>query len=393
MIFISGLMAGGLGGWLMGRQAEAAAAGAEGGGSASSRGSAFHEGSSSAGPAGRTRPRGQSREETREFADSVRSIFRDSVENRRLAKFERMLERIEVADYPTVLALIRESDLRGCGNAGEWSRIWESWGRRDPASALAFIQSPEFEGWNEAAKGEARNRTLLHWAETDPASALQHVEASPEMARGDRSLVYGLVRGWSNVDPKAAAEWIFRSGLGMSGEYGAIVDGISRQGGQEDLDEWFAGIQKSGAPAKDIEGFANRIAEVKRSFEPDKAAAWLEQNLDEPWVEQNGIVASTASAFAERSPAEAMEWAGRTGMESATIHAMNTWCQRDHQAAGEWILGNVGAPGHAASVQVYANFLWRRDQDAARAWAQRIDDPTLRARVLDSIPEGVTPGG
>ncbi|MCW1923026.1 hypothetical protein OKA05_10720 [Luteolibacter arcticus] len=304
-----------------------------------------------------------------------------------------MLERTDVADYATILSLIRESDLRGCGNATEWTRLWASWGRRDPAAALAFIQSPEFEDWNSAAKGEARNQTMLHWAETDPAAALRHVESSPEMATGDRTLIYGMVKGWANVDPKAAAEWLFKSGLGMRGEYDVVVEAISRQGGQEELDEWFAGIQKAGAPAKDIQGLAQRISEVKRAFEPDKAAAWLEKNLDEPWAAEGGILGNTAKAFAERDPVQAMEWAGRTGNESATINAMNSWCQRDTAAAGDWVLNNPGSPAYTASVHTFVNFLWRRDQEAARTWAMRIPDESLRAKVLETIPEGLTPGG
>lgn len=298
-----------------------------------------------------------------------------------------MLERIDVADYATVLSLIRENDLRGCGNAGEWSRVWASWGRRDPASALAFIASPQFDGWNSAAKEEAKNRTLIHWAETDPEAALRHVESSPEMASGDRSLVYGLVKGWSNVDPKAAAEWIFKSGLGMRGEYDVIVEAISRQGGQEALDDWFAGIQQAGVPAKDIQGFAQRISEVKRAFEPDKAAAWLEQNLNEPWAAEGGILQSTANAFAERDPVKAMEWAGRTGSESAAVHAMKSWIQRDAGAAGEWILNNPASPAYATSVYTFVNHLWHQDKAAARIWAEGITDKSLRNKVLKNLPQ------
>jgi hypothetical protein len=390
-IFFSGLVAGGLGGWLLARPANVAADAASD--AAARREGSGRDGSSQDGSASGLKARRQSPKESKEFATAIRSILRDSVEQRRFTRFDSMLERIDVADYATVLSLIRENDLRGCSNAGEWSMVWASWGRRDPASALAFIASPEFEGWNSAAKMEAKNRTLIHWAETDPEAALRHVEASPEMARGDRSLVYGLVKGWANADPKAAAEWIFKSGLGMGGEYDVIVEAISRQGGQEELDEWFTAIQKAGAPAKDIQGFAKRISEVKRAFEPEKAADWLDQNMDEPWVAEGGFLQSTAHSFAERDPVKAMEWAGKTGNESAVTSAMSVWCDRDQQAAGEWILNNPDSPGYTGAVYTYFSGVYRRDKDAARQWAENLPDASLRDKVLEMFQGDLTPGG
>jgi hypothetical protein len=132
---------------------------------------------------------------------------------------------------------------------------------------------------------------------------------------------------------------------------------------------------------------------VKRAFEPEKAAAWLDQNRDEPWVAEGGFLQSTAQSFAERDPVNAMEWAGRSGNDSAVISAMHTWCQRDEAAAGQWILNNPGSPAYATSVHAFASHLWRRDQAAARIWAEGITDKALRAAVLETIPEGVTPGG
>lgn len=250
-----------------------------------------------------------SRAESKALADSIRTAFRQNVEERRMQMFENMLEKMRPDQLPMVVSLIRENDLRGTGSAGEWSRLWSSWGKRDPQAAMEFIRSFDWQGWSPQAPEEARNRTLTYWAQTDPEAARKFVEEGKELAEGDRSGVWGLVKGWATTDPEAAAQWLFKSGLGMSGEYKTVVEAISRKGGQEGLDAWFARIKEAGAPDKDLQGFAQIIAQNKRAYQPDKAAAWLEQHLDEPWLEGSEIVDNTARALAEKDPLAARKWA------------------------------------------------------------------------------------
>ena len=320
--------------------------------------------------------------ESQQFEDSIRTIFRETVEERRMEMFERMLERAGPEHYAAVVALIRENDLRGCGSAGEWSRLWASWGRRDPAGAMEFIRAHDWSGWSREAPEEAKNRTLIYWGETDPEGARHFLENSPELANGDRTGIHGMVRGWASVDAPAAAEWLFKSGLGMSAEYKAVVEAISRKGGQEALDEWFAGIKQAGAPEKDLQGFAEVIARNKRAYQPEKAAAWVEQHLAEPWVGESEIVGSTARSFAERDPAAAMEWAQRTGLESANQAAMATWCQRDLDGAGKWLRENPGSPGYSQAASVLVFYLQQKDPAAAQTLAEGIPDESIRTRVL-----------
>jgi hypothetical protein len=322
---------------------------------------------------------------SKELAATVRSIFRETMGERRFAMFESLLDRVGLDEYGSLVSLIRENDLRGNDTGIEWSKLWVAWGRRDPAGAFEFLQSQDWTGWDPSAPIEARNRTLTSWAQTDPEEARKFVESGGGLADGDRSMVYGLVRGWVDVDPYAAADWLSKTGLGRRGEYEAVVESISRKGGREELDRWFATLTENGTSARDKQGFAQVIAEVKQEYEPEKAAAWVEKHLAEPWLGESEIVESTAYAFAQRDPQGAMEWATKTGLESATITALGAWCEKDFAAASEWLSANPQNPAFAQSATVLLGHLHRSDPDAALTWIQSLPESEVRSKLLDQL--------
>lgn len=359
--------------------------GASGDPSGSRRGSATGEidASGSRAESGRRGSKG----ETKEFGESVRSIFRETIKERRVAQFEKFLERVDVSQFEAMVSLIRENDLLGNDTGEEWTRLWQAWGQRDPAGAFEFMQQQDWSGWDPAALGEAKNRALISWAQTDPEQARRHVEESPELAVGDRSQVFGLVRGWSDVDPDGAVAWLAKTGLGMSGEYGTVVEAISRRGGAEGLDAWFSKLIEEGASEQDKNGFAQAIARLKQEYEPEKAAAWVEQHLDEDWLPDSAIVESTAHAFAARDPEGAMEWAAKTGIGHATTAAMNSWCQRDLAAASLWMVRNAADPAYAASAPIVLHFMRREHPAAAKAWAESLPESPTRKQLLQQLGE------
>lgn len=328
-----------------------------------------------------------SKGETKEFGESVRSIFRETIKERRVAQFEKFLERVDVPQFEAMVSLIRENDLLGNDTGEEWTRLWQAWGQRDPAGAFEFMQQQDWSGWDPAALGEARNRTLISWAQTDPEQARRHVEESPQLAVGDRSQVYGLVRGWSDVDPDGAVAWLAKTGLGMSGEYGTVVEAVSRRGGAEGLDAWFSKLIEEGASEQDRNGFAQAIARLKQEYEPEKAAAWVEQHLDEDWLPDSAIVESTAHAFATRDPEGAMAWAAKTGIGNATMTAINTWCRHDLAAASLWMGRNAADPAFAGSAPVVLDHMRRTDPTAARTWVESLPESPTRNLLLQQLGE------
>lgn len=198
-------------------------------------------------------------------------------------------------------------------------------------------------------------------------------------------MVAGLVRGWSDVDPQATAEWLSKTGLGMRDEYKAVVEAISRKSGREALDTWFSSLDENGASPQDKSGFAQQIAQIKGEYEPEKAAAWVEQHLGEAWLEESEIVQSTAYAFASRDPKGAMEWAGKTGLENASVTAMGKWIQQDLPAASQWLSENSGNPAYAGSASLLISYLQHNDPEAAKSWAENLADPTMRSRMLEQL--------
>ncbi|MDB6080615.1 MAG: hypothetical protein JWO82_4362 [Akkermansiaceae bacterium] len=322
---------------------------------------------------------------SKEFADSVRAILHETVEERRVALFGKLLEKAGPEHYGVLVSLIRENDLRGCGSAAEWSALWSTWGKRDPMSALQFLKTQDWSRWNSTAPQEAQNRALTAWAQADPEAVKKYVENSSELANGDRSMIFGMIRGWSNVDPEATASWLFTNHLAMREEFKMVVESMSRQGGQEAVDSWFTKVSQTDASNSNLAGFAQAIAASKQSYEPEKAAAWVEEHLKEPWMEESEIVASTARAFASRDPRGAMEWAARTGLNSAATYAMSTWCQTDPQAAGTWLKDNPNNPAYSESAATLVSYLYRSNPEAAKNWADSIPDEKIRMRAQTQI--------
>ncbi len=323
-----------------------------------------------------------SRKESKDFAQSVRSIFRENVKLRRGAMFQKLVDQTGIEHLPDLISLIRENDLRGNDSGDEWSRLWTSWGERDPQAAMQFFRNYDWTGWSSNAKGEARNRTLTSWAQANPEMARRYVEADGDFLSGDRSLVYGLVEGWANVNPEAAAAWISKSGLGMGAEYEKVVAALSRRGGQEAVDAWYSKLDPTAVPAKDRMGFAQAIAHAKQQNEPEKAAEWVISHLNEPWLGESEIIGTTAWAFAERNPQGAVEWASKTGLEQATNIAVGHWCDQDRGAASTWVVQNAHLPEFFKSASQVVSYLQKENPVAARELLDRIPDPALRQRLF-----------
>lgn len=390
-LLLAGLVAGGLAGWLMGHYTSAAATDVfspnKAGLTQERKGPRERENQNDEAGNHALNLRSDSDSSSNGFAESARSIFRETIQERRVAMFESLLEKMAHQDYPAMVSLIRENDLQGRDSGAEWTKLWSIWGRRDPTAAMRFFRSQDWSGWHPDAPGEAKNRALISWAQTDPEATRRFVEEGAELAGGDRSMVFGLVEGWANVNHQAAADWLLKSGLGMDGEYKSVINALIRRGGYQALDAWFSKIDQGGASSKDKSGFAQAIAESKQKYEPEKAAAWVEQNLNQPWLDGGEIVESTARAFAMRDPMAAMAWAQRTGLESAATATIEIWCQQDIQAASVWLGENPQIAGFPTAATAIVEELRRSDPAAARAWVNNVSDQAVRAELLSRLPQ------
>lgn len=160
---------------------------------------------------------------------------------------------------------------------------------------------------------------------------------------------------------------------------------MTRSGNQEKVDTWFAGLDQTTVPPKDLKGLAKAIAEQKQKYEPEKAALWLEANLEAPWVKDGEIIGNSVRAYAGRDPKAAMEWAGKTGLGGATTQAMDVWCGNDLDAASQWLGENSQNPAYADSAQVVMIHLRHRDPAIARSWVESVRNKELRDRLLQQL--------
>ncbi|MES2658212.1 MAG: hypothetical protein V4689_06315 [Verrucomicrobiota bacterium] len=313
----------------------------------------------------------------------MRGILRESVPSRRFERFERLLDRVNVGQYPELVALIRANDLDGSGSNVEWEKLWANWGGRDPLGAMEFVSQQDWSRWHPSAPNEARKQTMISWGQVDPEAAKRYVMEGEDLAKGNRDMLYFMVEGWSFVDPKAAADWLIESGMGLEGEYKSVVEAISRQGGQKGLESWFSGLDQAALSPKDRNGFAELIAGKQQEHHPEKAAAFVEANLDKPWVTESRVVAATADAYVSKDPVAALDWASRTGITNAVVSGVASWCRKDLNAAKLWVAENSGTPESSASATVVMRYLTAKDPAAAQAWAESLPDKKLRDRLLD----------
>lgn len=322
----------------------------------------------------------------KDFAKSARDIFLESSAERRLDRFRALLEKGGVEQYEEMVALIRENELKGSSSPEEWTMLWTEWGRKDPAGAMQFILGQDWSSWDKAAPAEAEFRSITAWAGQDHEAVLKFIEKNHQALHLGNKLGDAFIRGWSSVDPEGAGKWMLARDDFSADEFKIVVEEIGRHGGQEGVDAWFASLDKEG-DAPGLATAVDAVAAVKAKEEPAKAAAWIEANMRPSWTEQSEVVKGTARRLANSDPQAAMEWAGRIGSKLAVTNAMDQWCERDLEAAGTWLKGNVNSQGYGESVDVYVSHLMPGDPVAARAWAESIPDETARAKVLSRLPK------
>ncbi|MBK1881143.1 hypothetical protein JIN85_01885 [Luteolibacter pohnpeiensis] len=325
---------------------------------------------------------------SQDLGDRVREIFRERVETERYEKFWNLVQGIELSQYPEMVALVRESDLQGIDAGGEWSRMWTSWGRRDPVAAMEFLRTNTWAGWDSLAITEARDRALTAWTEVDAESARKFVDESPEIASGDRSYVYGLVRGWANVDPDATVAWLAKTGLGMRGEFKMVVAAVYRKGGQEGINQWFAKINQSDLPVSDKAGYALEIEKVKEEYQPAETAAWVVPYLSENWMQGSEIPRRVIQAYAKKDPVAALEWTEQH-QPNLTYLAVDYWCQNDIGSAIMWFDKHGDELKSANMANIICLNLVKKDPIGAKNWIESLPDETMRTDLMRLVPKSI----
>ncbi len=269
-----------------------------------------------------------------------------------------------------------------------WARAWPTqwtdtlmeqaiyaWGFRDaPAAlrALATVEDPELqerlrrpllEGWLHtrdrigaseyiAAISNPRQRgrlALLLARETmrdGPEALMRWAEAVPEDAPNDfkRGAFHLASTMVARADPRQAAQW-FEAHRTRAYSAGAL-DGIAR-GWAENHDppalfDWLRSLPSDGERGSESSEAvaAGFRAWVERA--PDDAETWLSSRTPDPQLDR--AVAELVRVLSQKSPASAVEWAGRIQDETLrrnhTVRAVRAWQRRDPEGVSAWLTRN-----------------------------------------------------
>lgn len=315
------------------------------------------------------------------FADLIRGLLTDGNSNRRLARFQLLLEKCSPDHFRALLPLIRENDLKGAGSPNEWTALWQYWGGAFPQDALAAMQSLDSSEWGPGAREEAQKRVMRGWAEEHPQEALAFFESqAPDFWKQPNGTLEAVLKGWISTDPQGAATWL---GTGNNPELdllGEALAGIARKGGHEAAEKWFD--QQSGLWPPEVMGnFAFALTQQKVRFGVDVAQAWIDRHKAEPWMEVSFAPMWIVGELASKDPQGAMEWAASLNNENGVGAAMDAWSSQDAGAASKWLHDHPDTPFYDQAAYALAMKLSGEDPEAAAAWAATIKDKDLKGEL------------
>jgi len=193
--------------------------------------------------------------------------------------------------------------------------LTQQWAQRQPHDAMRWLL-----GKGNAAPKPAFAQAAIYLARTDPAAAIAYVDTVPPDTRA--TWISSVAEGYSQTDPRAAANW------------------IAQHRGQPGYDAGLAVI-------------ANRTARA----DPSAAARLFDSVNVAEAPDAPGAAQSIAATWARESPSAAASWAATISDDGARMSAIGAvagqWASRDAPGARAWALGlPAGAARDRALSQV-----------------------------------------
>ena len=233
------------------------------------------------------------------------------------------------------------------------------WATDSPESALSWLQA-NAEKYPGLASEEAKRALISGTASNDPAHAFKLM--ADLLPKDKSAAVRAIVAGCTAVPEKRD---LFLSTL--RGHLSAVADPAeSRQlrddafqslgrhlskGNFEEGSEW---VDKAGFSPEEMEKFATGLSYFSAKKDTGRWIDWLSANL----------------------PVE-----GAAGPVSTLV---SEWTQKDHQAAGQWLVAAKDGPVKISAVRAYAAAVAEFEPTVATQWAMTLPagparDSTLRA--------------
>ncbi|HEY3517643.1 MAG TPA: hypothetical protein VGL98_11400 [Gammaproteobacteria bacterium] len=289
--------------------------------------------------------------------------------------------------------------------------VARSYGKRDPAAALAWARSLQGQGQGQDMVVAA---VLAGVAEQDPQRAmdlafsldanermraLQFVamtgtrnDAAAEamanrlLATDDRQLRESigqmLIMSWSQRSPESAMRWLVANGQSLPPN---LFTQLGQQLAMRDPRNALA--QSTQIPAAARDQWLQGVAQGYAQNDSQGAIDWLAQFRGEPWHDR--AVTSVAMTIADRDGAAAARLIDELGAEGLPPHLASTvamnWANRDPTAAAAWALERRNEQERAMAVHSVVTVWSNQDAAAARQWMFRLPQGAMRDGALTTV--------
>lgn len=259
----------------------------------------------------------------------------------------------------------------------EMALLVDWWGSHDPVEAFSWLRKRHW------SRNPALMRALVRaWATQDPATARGIVEHYPARNRG--ILLTGLIEGWFASGQGGLEEFLVA--LPPSEDRQLATGNLARRmvlrDGIDATLRWAEALPDDEGKRFKLQAY-RRVGSAVAEFEPERAAAWVERQLDgHLW---DGLPRRVGVTWAQQDGASAMAWLSTLPPDKLGIaveETYRTWIRYDRERARAWIPQAVGKPNLEPAVALYALSVARDDPPAALPWVAKLHDETRRHRTL-----------
>ena len=289
--------------------------------------------------------------------------------------------------------------------------VARSYGKRDPAAALAWARSlpgkeeiiaAVISGLAEQDPQRAMDLAFSLTAPNERMRAVQYLamtgsraDATMEMIANrlltsdDRQLREStapmLVSMWSARSPESAMRWLLANGQSASP---ALFMQVGQQMAMRDPRNALA--QSTQIPAAVREQWMQGVAQGYAQNDPQGAIDWLAQYRAEPWY--TSAATNAAMQLAQRDGAAAARLVDRIDTERSGQQAQRLvsvvaqgWANQDPLAAAEWAMDRANPQERTMAIQSVARIWSQQDPAGARQWALRLPQGTTRDGALTTM--------
>lgn len=318
-----------------------------------------------------------------EFLSALREIMPDTNLHRQRKALLDLMEHLT----PEAAPLVREAffELKKAGFTSEfgWWSFCTRWGEIDPEGAFKYFS----ERPDDPGRGNVASHLMEGWMAVDAHGArtwLADHRDSPFF----REAFGSYIKNSARTNLSQATRDVFALAPDSDTLWhnlGPLVESARTSGQMEGVTSWFDGLTDTEKSA----AFEHALWAFKDA-DLFTAVEWFTQNADKPWRNDKHFH-HIANRFAQQDPRAALDWVitlpddpGRPGFPPGLSTILDTWTQKEPDAAAAWLEQNLSAPWLPRAAMGHLRTLRRIDQGKADAFLARIP-AEMRAAVLQQM--------